>query len=354
MRRVLLKNVQYNMKLARTIYSDEGGILLSKGVTLKKEYIKRLDALGISDIYIQDEFSHDIEVNDVIHEQIRNETKLLIKQIMHNYKVGIELNASSVKKVVNTILDELLGTKDILVNLIDIKTVDDYTFAHSVNVCVLSIITGINIGLNQLKLRDLGVGALLHDVGKTLIPQEILKKPSKLDNDEFEQIKKHTILGYELLKKNANISSTSAYIALAHHERFNGSGYPLSIAGEKIHLFARIVAIADVYDALTSDRVYRKKVSVHEVIEYINGLGTQHFDSVVVEYFIQNIASYPVGTGVLLSNGYKGIVVEVSRNLPKRPIIRIVYDQEDNKVEKHEIIDLKKVLNITIKDTCEI
>lgn len=342
------------MKLARAIYSEEGRVILNKGITLTQEYIKRLAALGISEIYIEDAISYDIEIHDIIHEQTRNEAKVIIKSIMENCRKGIMYNLDHVKNIVNNILDELLDNKDILINLSDIKTMDDYTFSHSVNVCVLSVITGINLGLNQLKIRDLGVGALLHDVGKTLIPPEILNKPSKLSEDEFEEIKKHTVLGYELLKKNIHISETSAYIALAHHERYNGSGYPSCIEGGRIHLFARIVAIADVYDALTSDRVYRKKICVHEVVEHIMALGKQHFDTDIIQSFILNIAIYPEGTGVLLSNGCRGLVVKVMRHFPTRPVVRILYDSSGNSIQEDEQINLTEVLNITIKNTCEI
>lgn len=354
MRKVLLKNVDSNMKLARAIYSADGQILLAEGVTLKTEYVNRLHSFGITEVYIEDDISRGIQVSDVIHDRTRMEAKVLVKNIMDDCKINVQIKTERVKEVINRILDELLDNRDILVNLSDIKTVDDYTFAHSVNVCVLSLIIGIKVGLNQLRLRDLGVGALLHDIGKTLIPEKILKKPTRLTDDEFEEIKKHTVLGYEILKGIPSINSSSAFIALAHHERYNGNGYPLKIKGQNIHLFARIVAVADVYDALTSDRVYRKKLKVHEVIEYITGLGTRHFDKTIVQYFIKYIAIYPVGTGVILSTKQKGIVIGVNREFPTRPIVRIVYNEDGTRNEDHEELDLTKRLNVVIVDTCEL
>ncbi|MBZ4646615.1 MAG: hypothetical protein PWR27_1321 [Petroclostridium sp.] len=354
MRKISLSNVQSGMKLARSIYTENGHILLGAGMELKQAYINRLKDCNISEIYIEDEISKDIDVRDVINERTRVEAKALIKNIMDECKTTSHFTSDRVKSMVNRIIDELLENKDILVNLSDLKTVDDYTFAHSVNVCVLSLITGIRLGLNQLRLRDLGVGALLHDIGKVVIPEEILKKPSQLTDDEFEKIKQHTVLGYQMVKDNPNISASSAYIVLGHHERFDGSGYPLKIKGENIHLFARIVAIADVYDALTSDRVYRKKIKVHEVIEYITALGAQQFDKTILQCFVRNIALYPVGTGVLLSDGAKGIIVDVNRELPTRPIVRIIYNNNGQKADAFTEIDLTKRLNIMIVDTCEI
>ncbi|MDK2799728.1 MAG: hypothetical protein PWQ70_1347 [Clostridiales bacterium] len=354
MRKILLKNAQNGMRLAKSIYTEDGFILLAAGVELKQTYINRLEACNILEIYVEDEFSKDIVIEDVINDETRRQAKILIKNIMEQCKKTSQFDYGQVNSMVNQIIDDLLENKDILVNLSDIRTVDNYTFAHSVNVCVLSLITGMKLGLNQLKLRDLGIGALLHDIGKILIPEEILKKPSQLTDDEFEEIKKHTILGYEMLKNTPNISASSAYIALGHHERYDGTGYPLQKKGENIHLFARIVAIADVYDALTSDRVYRKKLKIHEVIEYIVTLGRQQFDTTVMQCFIKNIAIYPVGTGVVLSTGEKGIIVDVNRDLPTRPVVRIIYNDDGTKNNIFKEIDLTKKLNIMIVDTIEI
>ncbi|MGE4283623.1 MAG: HD-GYP domain-containing protein [Clostridia bacterium] len=354
MRRISIDSIQNGAKLARSIYTEDGQVLLSAGVQLKQNYIDRLKQCNIFDIYIDDELSKDIEIKDIINDRTRLEAKALIRNIMEDCKHSSYFASDKVKSMVNQIVDELLYSDEILVNLSDLKTADDYTFAHSVNVCVLSIITGIKLGLNQLRLRDLGVGALLHDIGKIVIPEEILKKPAQLDAEEFEMIKKHTTLGYELIKNNPNISASSAYIVLAHHERFDGSGYPLSICGENIHLFARIVAIADVYDALTSDRVYKDKIKVHEAIEYIIALSERHFDKSIVQCFIENIAVYPIGTGILLSTGEKGIIIKLNKGFPTRPVIRIVYDANGTKKEVFPDIDLIKELNVKIVDTCEI
>jgi len=349
-----LEKCQENMKLAKTIFTDDGRILLSAGIALKRSFIERLKLCNLSEVYIDDEFSTDIEINDVVDERTRNEAKLLVKSVMEEYKVTQRFDADRVKSVVNRIIDELLYTRDIMVNLTDIKSSDDYTFSHSVNVCILSLITGIKLGLNQLRLKDLGIGALMHDIGKTLIPKEILNKASKLTNEEFEQIKKHTILGHEILKTNRDISITSAHVAIAHHERYDGSGYPLGTKGDNIHQFARIVAIADVYDALSSDRVYRKKMKPHEVLEYMLTAGEVLFDRNILEHFVRSIAIYSIGTSVVLNTGERGIVVDVNRTFPTRPIVRVVIDAGGKRLASFNEIDLTKRLNVFIEDTCDI
>lgn len=354
MRRVNIESVQYGVKLARTIFNSDGGVLLAKGVELKEQYVEKLRNHGVSEIYLEDVMSEGIHVRDVVREQTRSEAVILAKRTMNNYNFSESIDVETVKTMVNNIIDELLGNDDILYNLSEIKSVDDYTFEHSVNVCILSLITGIGLGFDITRLRELGVGAMLHDIGKLCIPQEILKKPSQLTVDEFEEIKKHTVFGYEILKKSDKVSLVSAYIAFGHHERFDGSGYPLQLKNENIQLCARIAAVADVYDALTSDRVYRKKLRPNEVYEYITSLGANHFDPRVIESFVKYVTIYPIGTGVLLNTRERALVVRHNRNLPTRPLVRIIYDE---RMKKHAIlkeIDLSEQTNIFIVDGCEV
>jgi len=354
MRKISLKNVQVGVKLGRSIFTEDGRILLRAGVEMKQSYIDHLEKCNISDIYIEDEISKDIEIRDVVDDTTRIEAKVIVKNVMEDFKSTSRIKFESVSNIVNKITDDLLSNRDILVNLSDIKTTDDYTFAHSVNVCILSIITGIKLGLNQIRLKHLGVGALLHDIGKVNIPESILKKPSMLTDEEYDLIKKHTVFGHEILKTNPDISASSAYIALGHHERYDGSGYPHGVKGENIHIFARIAAIADVYDALTSDRIYRPKMKIHEAVEYMMTVGSRVFDMEILQSFIKCIAIYAIGSGVLLNTGEKGIVVDVNRQFPTRPIVRIIYQADGTKSSKFEEVDLTKKLNIFITDTCDL
>jgi len=354
MRRVSIDSIQTGVRLARTIFSSNGDVLLAEGVELTKTNAQSLKKHGITEIYLRDDISDGIEVKDVIEEQTRNEAVSLVKKTMNNYLFSPSLDVTEVKEVVNKILDELLKSKDIIYNLSRIRSVDDYTFEHSVNVCILSLITGIALGFDRQRLRELGIGAILHDIGKLCIPREILKKPSQLTVEEFEEIKKHTILGYELLKKSGQVDLVSAYIAFGHHERYDGSGYPLQLKNENIQICARIVAVADVYDALTSDRVYRKKLKPNEVYEYITTLGVHHFDPKVIESFVKFVSIYPVGTGVQLNTKERGIVVRDNRLMPTRPVVRIVYNEAMKKLRIYKEIDLSKVNNVFIVDCCEI
>jgi HD-GYP domain-containing protein (c-di-GMP phosphodiesterase class II) len=353
-RRVSLDKIQSGAILAKTIVTLEGKVLLASGVEITEEFKKRLLANGITEVYIEDEISKDIQIHGVVHEDIVTEAKRRVKLMMTNPSLKTSIDGYQIMQIVDKIISDILSNRDIVATLSDIRSVDDYTFSHSVNVCILSLIIGIGFGYGSDKLRELGVGSILHDIGKMMIPQEILKKPVQLTNDEFEEIKKHTIYGHELLKKIRGISMMASYIILGHHERMDGSGYPYHLKGENIHKAARIVAVADVYDALTTDRVYRKKLMPHEVIDYITSLGSQHFDQDVVDVFIRYIAYYPVGTGVILNTGERGIVKKYNKKYPTRPVVRVVTDASGKMLQKQKEVDLTSELQYRIVDIWDI
>lgn len=354
MRRVSLDKIQSGAILAKTIMTLEGKVLLASGMELTEEYRRRLIANGITEIYVEDKISKDIHVPEVVNDDIVSEAKRKVKLMMTNPTIKTSIDGFQVMQVVDKIITSILSNKDIVANLSDIRSVDDYTFSHSVNVCILSLIIGIGFGYSGDKLRELGVGAILHDIGKVMIPKEILKKPVQLSSDEFEEIKKHTVYGHELLKKTKGITMMASYITLGHHERMDGSGYPYHLKGDNIHKAARIVAVSDVYDALTTDRVYRKKLMPHEVIDYITSLGSHHFDQEVVDVFIRYIAYYPVGTGVILNTGEKGIVKKYNKKYPTRPVVRIVMDSAGKMLSKHKEVDLTNELKYRIVEIWDI
>lgn len=354
MRKVQTDKAQLGAKLARDVFSRDGGILLSQGAELKESYIEKLKNYGITELFIDDDISAGVEITDVVRANTRRDGERLIRDMMASYSFSDTLEVENVKELVNEIINELMDNDDIIDNLSTIRSVDKYTFEHSVNVCILSLITGIGLGYDSNLLRDLGVGAILHDIGKLRISSEILQKPSQLTVEEFEEIKKHTVYGYEILKKNSDINIISSYIALGHHERFDGTGYPLQLKGENIQQCTRIVAVADVYDALTSDRVYRKKLKPNEVFEYITSLGSHHFDKNVVDSFVKYVSIYPLGSGVILSTRERGIVVKVNRELPTRPVVRVVYDDRLCRLADFVEVDLSEKRNIFIVDSCDI
>jgi len=353
MRRILLDNVTSGMKLAKPLYSADGKVLLNAGLELKERYIGRLRDLDVTYVYIEDDLTADIDVPDVVSEKARVEAVASAKQVMDQVKLGRKVDASQAKKIANTLVDELCRNHGMLVNFVDMRTRADYLFNHSVSVCILATMTGISLGFDELRLRDLGVGALLHDVGKLMVPQEIVGKTDRLSLSELEEIRKHAEYGFDILRKNPDVSLMSAHCAYQHHERYDGSGYPRQLAGGGIHQFAHIVALADVYDALTSDVTYRKAVPVYEALAIITKAAGTYFDPELVEHFVANIAPYPIGSVVRLSNNHIGVVVDISHECKTKPVVRVIADEQKRRMNKIVEIDLSKNSRLYIADVAE-
>jgi HD-GYP domain-containing protein (c-di-GMP phosphodiesterase class II) len=353
MRRILLENITSGMKLAKPLYNADGMILLNAGIELQERFVGRLKELDVTYVYVEDELTGDIDIPDIISEKTRIEAIASAKTIMEQIKLGKNVDADQAKRVTNALVDELCHNHGALLNFTDMRTGNDYLFGHSVNVCVLSIMTGISLGYDELRLRDLGVGALLHDVGKVKIAPELLNKTGRLTNEEITEIKKHPAFGFEILRKNPDINLVSAHCAYQHHERYDGSGYPRKLKGEEIHQFAHVVAIADVYDALTSDAAYRKAVSVYEALSIISKAAGSYFEESLVNKFTENIAVYPIGSVVRLNNNQLGVVVDISRECKAKPVVRIIFDENRRQVTKLVEIDLSKNSRLYIADVVE-
>ncbi len=341
MRLVHLDNVKKDMKLAKPI-SDSGRYLLREGQNNLQRFRKRLKNLGIKYIYVEDEISKDIEVDDVIRESTREEARQFTREFIDDISKEKTPDFIKAKKQVETIIDDIMDRQDVVINLYDIKTADNYTYAHSVNVAVISILLGKKVGLNFREIKKLGLGALVHDVGKANIPADILKKPGKLNDEEYKIIQEHARLGYDKLKDFKEIKATSLSVVLSHHENFQGDGYPRGVKGEELHIFPRIAAIADVFDALTSDRVYRERWSIREAADFIVSRSGEKFDPELVKYFMRYITLYPSGITVRLNDGRKAVVVDQNEGYPRRPVVRLLDTGEE--------IDLTDKLNLIIAE----
>jgi len=323
--------VKDGMELAKTIYGKNGEVMLRKGINIKLPFLKRLKQLGYPGIYINDAFSEDIIIEEIISEELRQKSTIVIKKIFNSLELNIKKNKNLttdiniLKNVIDELMSEILSSNVALVNIRDLKNFDDYTYYHSVNVAVLSLLIGKTLGLKDDQLRELGMSAILHDVGKMFIDNEIINKPGLLTNEEYEKIKEHSIEGYKYLKDDFNISSKIYVSILQHHENFDGKGYPNGISKEQIFLYARIITVADVYDALTSERPYKRAETPNKALEYILQNEGKKFDPQIVKIVSERFAPFPVGTFVKLSNGMMGIVVENFTNTCLKPKIKIFW-----------------------------
>lgn len=247
--------------------------------------------------------------------------------------VDYEASASLVEDVLNSVA----RNHDALISLTKLRSFDEYTFTHCINVAVLATAFGRHLGLQPDDLRHLGTAALFHDVGKARIPSNILNKPGKLTDQEFEVMRKHPQRSYLLLHKKKNIPKRVLRGIVEHHEKYNGHGYPRKLDSQAIHPFARIIAVADVYDALTSRRVYKAPMMPSKALTILYGMRGKDFHPGHAEQFIKFMGIYPVGSMVRLSNGDYAIVTASNQDAPLRPTITIAFDKDMNPAKPHTL-----------------
>lgn len=340
MRYISIDSAQPGMIVGKSIYNEQGSILVNYRVKLTERLISRMRDIGLVGLYIEDEMSSDITVEDLISDELGvKATKALTK-----------FDIDAALKVASDITEELSLNGDINVNLISMRTNSDYTYKHSVNVAVLSVLTGIGIGLKKSILKELSAAGLLHDIGKLNLPLDLLEKAGPLSEEEYETMKTHSELGYERLKENINISSKTKMGVYMHHENVNGSGYPLGLRGDQIYMFAKIIHIADVYDAITSERPYKKAQSPKEAIEFLMNNAGKMFQPEYVKAFITYIPVYPKGRNVILSDGNVAVVVENRQYHTLYPVVRRLSDgetidlaeQNENLSEPLSILDFER------------
>lgn len=349
------------MRLARSIYNDEGLVLLGEHVELTSAIIKRLQQLGVSRVFIEDSRSEDVEIQELLSEETRSEALRTVRsnfqEFMNEAKTGrLRANPNlgkDFRRVLDMILDELQSHDQAMIMLHSMQIADHYLFQHSLNVCLYALMLGSSLGYTREELSTLGLGALLHDVGKTLIPEQILMKPGRLTEEEMAIMRKHTEDGFRIMKEIPNVSLISAHCALQHHERLDGSGYPRGIKGDELHDFAKLLGIVDTFDAMTTHRVYKKAALPHEAVEVLYAGAGKLYDFDMINVFRDRIAIYPPGTTVELNTGEVGIVVDINASLPHRPIVRVILDADKNEIHDMYEIDLSKKLNVMITNVNE-
>lgn len=348
---VPVDHLKDGMILAQNVLIEIGGNpLLAKGQILKRVYIDRFKYFNITGVYIESSFSNDVEIVPVVEEKLKQNALLQLKTTFTHFANTEKLMAPSIQslmKISDRLVDSILANEEVLINLNDLKGYDDYTYQHSLCVAIIAVSIGNHMGLNKWMLRQLALSGLFHDIGKMSVPKSILNKPGKLTDEEFAIIKQHPETAFQQLKKAEIISTMALQGIRSHHERFDGSGYLEKLSSEDIPLFGRILAVADVYDALTSNRPYREACLPNEVVEFMMGNANVQFDYDVLKALLKSIVAYPAGMLVTLSNGQKAMVVKNNEENTLRPIVRLI----NNKETEHTDIDLlhnQEYRNITI------
>lgn len=346
MRRVSTNMIRPHMSLARSIYYNDR-LLLKKGCKDVERYVSSLEGIGIYHIYIEDELSEGIDFSEAITTETRDKCIKTLKTSMKSLITKGAVDINKMSDCIENLMDELMENSSVLISLDTISATDDETFIHSISTTVYSLLIASQLGYNRNLLKKLAMGTLLHDIGKTIINKDIMFKKGKLTKEEFQYVKQHTVLGYEALKKSTELPELSRIIALTHHEKLDGSGYPQGLTGRDLHEFTRIATIADMYDALTMDRCYRKSWSAKSAAEYIIENSADKLDAKLAALLLQQVALYPNGTIVTLSNNCTGLVKEQNQSMPLHPIIRILKDEYGQVVSPYDF-DLYTNLNVVI------
>lgn len=344
---VRVEDLQPGMKLARPVFNADGSLLLNRDVVLKESYIRRLKALGYFAVYIGE--GDDGLTNEAISLETQVKATRAVADALNSVRIGKTIDVEAIADSATSIIEDVLSRRDIVTGLSDICSYDQYTFTHSVNVGLLSAVIGLGMGLSRGEVQELTIGALLHDIGKVLIDDAIISKAGGLTAEEWEEIKRHPYYGFQLLRQTPGISARAAHAAYQHHERMGGQGYPRGLAGKEIHLFGRIVAVADSYDAMTSDRVYRRGKAPYDALRVIRSLKEVHYDPEVADALLKNICPYPVGCTVELNTGEIGVVVDVHRKKKHRPVVCLQYDTYGYRLAETINIDLSQESRREIK-----
>lgn len=342
MANLLIEDVELGMILGEDIYNKFEVMVVAGGSIITKAVYDTLERLNIDIVSIVEKEVDGVSEIVVIEEPIQeifNDTVISFKKIFNDVRFGKQILADDIKETLGPMIDQVMTNPALTKRLFQLETCDQYTYDHSVTVSLASALLGKWMGLSEESINELALAGLMHDIGKCNIPNDILNKPDRLTEDEFNVMKTHSTLGYILLRSGKGFSNDILDGVYQHHEKYSGKGYPNSIKGDKIHLYGRLIAVADVYSAMTSTRVYREKMSPFQVAKLITEYSFDSLDPSIVKVFLSNISNYYVGTLVKLSDGRIGQVVLINKHDPARPLVKI----------EGEYLDLSKDYSVEIK-----
>lgn len=336
-RYIRTRQLQPGMKMDQSVVDRLGRNLVVRGTIIDEYIIESLIKLGVMSVYIQEGEVEDEKITiskaaqkqiDKLHTEDRSKV-LLSKSVRDRISHGIQSiysntdtqnMASTTASITNDLMTAIDSNNAIAIDIGELKTSDEYTFKHSVDVATISMILGKQQGLSKKEVYEIGICGLLHDVGKTKVPLEILNKPGRLDKEEFDIMKQHSVFGYRMIKDKPEFNDNICLGVLQHHEKINGSGYPMGVKEKQISAYAKILSVADIYDALITERPYKQAFSQRDAVEMIMSM-TGELDIKAMRSFLESMILYPVGSIVELSNGEKAKVVKNSPHYILRPTV---------------------------------
>ena len=322
--------------LGRSIRDSAGHVLLQAGTRLSAKFVRALRERGYRTVYAVNELAPDIAVDDALREETRARATQLVQATLARAARAERLEISSLRKVVDQILAEMRGRTDAAFSVATLRSVDEYTFVHSLNVCLYSVMLGAALAYDPATLRNLAMGALLHDIGKVNYA-DLVRRAGPLSPEEFAALQQHTTDGYHMLREHDGVDLLSAHMAYQHHERLDGSGYPRALKDKQILPFARIAAVADMFDAMTGDRPYKTGSPPHAAMDELVQQAGDKLDAYLVHQFAQRVAVYPTGSIVALSDRRIGVVCGQTDRGPNRPRVRVLTDADQRLVAPTEV-----------------
>lgn len=304
----------------------------------ERDLLIKIESQPLLQPVYQDQTRLEEEIENV--RKTHDQTRELIHTLMEDVRLGRHIHSVDAKKVVGGMAESVVRNPDALICFAQLKKKDEYTAQHSLRVCILALSFGRHLGLESEQIHVLGIGALLHDIGKMKVPNEILNKPGPLNDYEYALMKSHVPRGVEILEKTDGIPRAAIEVARCHHERYNGNGYINGLRAEQIGLFGMIGGIVDCYDAISSDRAYHTGMSAHAALKKIYEWRNRDFHSGLVEQFIQCMGIYPVGSVVELNTGEIGVVVTTNRIRRLKPRVRLVLGSDYRPHRRQQTVDL--------------
>lgn len=271
-----------------------------------------------------------------------SEATRVIHKLMDDVRLGRQIEIAATRPTVERIVASVMRNSNAMMTMRRLKNLDDYTFLHSVNVCAMLVSFAKVLDMDLGSIHDLALGGLVHDIGKMRLAQAVLNKPGRLSEEEFLHIKSHVVLGSDLIRQSPGVPALALEVLDLHHERFDGTGYPHGLKGQEISAVGRMAAIVDVYDAITSDRPYRKAISPAAAVQKLFEWSGHHFDPEMTRVFLKSIGIYPIGTLVRLDSGRLGVVIEQSDSHLLTPVVRVMYDGKRQHYIAPEDLDLSR------------
>lgn len=343
MQRLVLNSLRAEMVAAVDVMDPGGCLLIRCGQALQESHIEAMRKFGFESAYVTlPGFLEHKPVDDFISPGLRSEAIGLISQFYETfYSQKTDIDVAPLRDLASRLVNEIVLNRRCFFQFVDLRTPEQYLPAHVVNVTILAVLIGLKMEYTLVKLQELAIGTLLMDIGEMLIPATILQKSGCLTPEEMEQIKQHPENGLDGLRKKLGVlPATSRQVAYQHHESFDGKGYPRGCSGAAIHEYARIASVADMFDALVSDRPFRHYYMPHEALAILHALSSRLLDPEIIRLLLPRVAPYPVGTLVQVDSGEIGEVETLNPEYPARPIIRLLMDPWSNRIKEKDSMDL--------------